>query len=346
MCESSYSFMEDDIFMVGTDINGGVDYSATMGNFPGFHRGDLVITDRLWSGNAFTDGQQLTEQYHSDEAYPQVMDIPQTSTSSHQYELVDCNLDLHGRPKLNSAFRNYKKDSKKEIHFCLASRVKQKSLKRCFNFLSRTYKNSRDRSSWEANHGTVEESYALTHKIAERNRRNKLNQQFLALRSLLPHNPKVDKISTLTNAIFELNQQKLRIEELEQLNQSLTHALRENSISEACSSAADSRRDALMQCICEEADVLVEKTSIPDETIIEVSLKKIASNCTHMDIIVTVDKCLREMNLEVLRIQWRELDSSKQLIEGTISSRRKGERWEVNERKKIKAAVKSSLTAS
>ncbi|GLJ07226.1 hypothetical protein SUGI_0062190 [Cryptomeria japonica] len=349
MCESSGSLMEDDVFMIGTHIIGGLDSSAMLGSFPDFHRGDLVITDRLWTGNDFTDGQQLTEQYHIEEAYHQVMGIQQISGSPPQYELLGNNIDPNCRSKLSSAFRDYRKEPTKEVQLCLAPAVKQKSLKRCFDFLRRTYKNSRDKSSWKANDELVEESYAFTHKLAERNRRTKLSQQFLALRSLVPHSPKkVDKISTLTNAISQLNQQKLRIEELEQQNQSLTSALRENSMSEACSSlsygcAADSTRDALMQCICEEADVLVEKTSIPDEVIIEVTLKRIASNCTHMDAIATVDKCLREMELKVVRIQWRELGSANQLIEGTIRRETKGERWEMRQ---IKTAVKRALTGN
>ncbi|GLJ07229.1 hypothetical protein SUGI_0062230 [Cryptomeria japonica] len=343
-CESFCSLMEDDIFI------GCVDYSAMLGNSPDFHREGLVITDRLWTGNDFTDGaQQLPEQYHIDEVYHQVMDIPQTSTSSLHYELLGNNLDPHCKSKLNSAFRNYRKESTKEVQLYLVPAVGQKSVKRCFDFLRRTYKNSRDKSSWEANDGLVEESYAFTHKLAERNRRTKLTQQFLALRSLVPHNSKkVDKSSTLSNAIMELNRQKLRIQELEQQNQSLTNAVRENSMSEACSSlsygcAANSRRDAFMHCICEEVDVLVEKTSIPDEAIIEVTLKKVASNCPHMDAIATVDKCLRKMELKVVRIQWRELGSANQLIEGTIRRKAKGERWESRQ---IKSAVKHALTGS
>ncbi|GLJ07228.1 hypothetical protein SUGI_0062220 [Cryptomeria japonica] len=342
--------MEDDIFMTRADIVGGLDNSAMLGNFPDYHREDLVITDRPWTDKDFPDWQPLPEQYHIDEAYPQVIDISQDSNFSLHYELLGNNIDPHCRSKLNRAFRNYRKESAKEVQLCLAPAVGQKSLKRCFDFLRRTYKNSRDKSSWEANGGLVEESYAFTHKLSERNRRNKLSQQFLALRSLVPHNPakKVDKISTLANSISELNRQKLRIQELEQMNQSLTNALRENSMNEACSSlsygcAADSTRDALMHFICEEADVLVEKTSIPDEAIIEVTLKKISSNCTHMDAIVRVDKCLREMEMKVVRIQWRELDSADQLIEGAIRRKTKGERWETRQ---IKRAVKHALTGS
>ncbi|GLJ07227.1 hypothetical protein SUGI_0062210 [Cryptomeria japonica] len=341
--------MEDDIFMTRADIVGGLDNSAMLGNFPDYHREDLVITDRLWTDKDFPDWQPLPEQCNIDEAYPQVIDVSQASTSSLHYELLGNNIDPNCTSKLNSAFRNYRKESRKEVQLCLAPSLGQKSVKRCFDFLRRTYKNSRDKSSWAANDGLVEESYAFTHKLAERNRRTKLTQQFLALRSLVPHNPKkADQISTLTNAISELNRQKLRIEELEQQNQSLINALRKKSMSEACSSlsydcTADSRRSALMHCICEEADVLVEKTSIPDEGIIEITLEKIASNCTHMDAIVRVDKCLREMELKVVRIQWRELGSENQLIEGTIRRKTKGERWESRQ---IKSAVKHALTGS
>ncbi|GLJ07224.1 hypothetical protein SUGI_0062150 [Cryptomeria japonica] len=337
--------MHDDIFKTRAAIIGGVDYLAMSGNFP---REDLVITDRVWADGYSTYGQQLPEQYHN-VACHEVMGIPEISRYSLGYGLFDNNLYPHSRSKSNSAFRNYIKESTEGAQSCLAPAVKQKSVKRCFDFLRMTYQNSRDKSRWETNGGLIEESYAVAHKIAERKRRNKLSQHFLALRSLLPHNPKkVDKSSTLSNAIMELNRQKHRIEELEQLNQSLTNAVRENSMSEACSSlsygcAVDSRRDALKHCICEEVVVLVEKTSIPDESIIEVTMKKIASNCTHMDTIVTVDKCLRDMKLEVLRIEWRELDSTSQVIEGTIRKKTKGERWETKE---IKAAVKHALTGS
>lgn len=69
----------------------------------------------------------------------------------------------------------------------------------------------RGRSS---NHGTDKES-PINHVEAERQRREKLNHRFYALRSVVPNVSKMDKASLLSDAVVYINKLKARVEELE-----------------------------------------------------------------------------------------------------------------------------------
>ncbi|XP_054808678.1 transcription factor MYC3-like [Prosopis cineraria] len=55
----------------------------------------------------------------------------------------------------------------------------------------------------------------LNHVEAERQRRERLNQRFYALRSVVPNVSKMDKASLLSDAVTYINQLKAKIEELE-----------------------------------------------------------------------------------------------------------------------------------
>ncbi|XP_021816617.1 transcription factor MYC2-like [Prunus avium] len=69
----------------------------------------------------------------------------------------------------------------------------------------------RGRSS---NHGTDRES-PINHVEAERQRREKLNHRFYALRSVVPNVSKMDKASLLSDAVVYINKLKAKVEELE-----------------------------------------------------------------------------------------------------------------------------------
>ncbi|XP_057865889.2 uncharacterized protein LOC131073469 [Cryptomeria japonica] len=310
-----------------------------MHNFPGLEGEDLVSTNNLWNGE-FIAPWLLPEQSHIppafDELCHQAMEIPQISSSSSL--VFDDPLHAQIALKGKSAFRKYEECSTVGDQLNSASKINQKSIKKCFDFLSRMYKSSKNRSNWEVDEGVVEEAYAFTHRISERKRRSKLSQLFMDLRSILPHNSKkVDKISTLSNAMMELNQKILLIGELEQQNDKLSNVISHNI-------RADLGRNALMAFDCEEVVVAIEESRILEETIIQVILKK-SSTSTHMDAIARVVKCLREIKLEVevVRIQSWEIDAAKQAIEVTIRSKTEGERLEINKRKELEEMVKHAL---
>lgn len=63
--------------------------------------------------------------------------------------------------------------------------------------------------------GENSDMVALNHVEAERQRREKLNQRFYALRSVVPNVSRMDKASLLSDAVSYINQLKAKVDELE-----------------------------------------------------------------------------------------------------------------------------------
>ncbi|KAJ7963443.1 Transcription factor like [Quillaja saponaria] len=63
--------------------------------------------------------------------------------------------------------------------------------------------------------GLGRESVPLNHVEAERQRREKLNHRFYALRAVVPHVSRMDKASLLSDAVSYINELKTKIDELE-----------------------------------------------------------------------------------------------------------------------------------
>ncbi|KAI9121765.1 hypothetical protein K1719_007155 [Acacia pycnantha] len=55
----------------------------------------------------------------------------------------------------------------------------------------------------------------LNHVEAERQRRERLNQRFYALRSVVPNVSKMERASLFSDAVTYINELKVKIEELE-----------------------------------------------------------------------------------------------------------------------------------
>ncbi|XP_057832049.2 transcription factor MYC2 [Cryptomeria japonica] len=310
---------------------------------------DSVTTESLWNEEYVTHeiSTAMEEMYTCSS---QAMGNPQLSSFSLQLQqqLFDNMLAVQNTFRVSSAFTRYKKESANGFQLSQKSSMKQKSIKRCINFFRRIQANEIEKSRWVVR---VDESYASTHRMAERNRRIKLTQQFYALRSLLPHNPKkCDKHSILSNAIAQLNEQKLRIAELEQHNKTLMKEVTRH-ICEGYSSLSDGNvedlgKHPLMASICEEAVMVIEDSEISDEATLHVTLKNVISNSMYMDAIVTLVKCLKEMRLGVARIQCQELDSRNPVIEVAIQRQTTGGGWELFQRKHLEEMVKCALNAA
>ncbi|KAK4365554.1 hypothetical protein RND71_016912 [Anisodus tanguticus] len=76
--------------------------------------------------------------------------------------------------------------------------------------------NKRGRKS--SSSSTTEQVMAKNHVEAERQRREKLNNRFYALRSVVPKVSKMDKASLLADAVTYIKELKAKVEELESIN--------------------------------------------------------------------------------------------------------------------------------
>ncbi|KAM0996329.1 hypothetical protein ACFX2I_006319 [Malus domestica] len=87
------------------------------------------------------------------------------------------------------------------------------------NFTPATTENPRSKKrgrSSSSNHAaTSRESQLLNHVEAEKQRRDKLNQRFCLLRSVVPNVSKMDRSSLLADAVAYINQLKGKVDELE-----------------------------------------------------------------------------------------------------------------------------------
>ncbi|KAG2299562.1 hypothetical protein Bca52824_036034 [Brassica carinata] len=105
---------------------------------------------------------------------------------------------------------------------------KQSMMRRAISFYTRLNINRRERfaranstTGGGGGDGSVPTATQLHHMISERRRREKLNESFLALRSLLPQGTKKDKISILTIAREQLTSLQGEVSKLEERNREL-----------------------------------------------------------------------------------------------------------------------------
>lgn len=137
---------------------------------------------------------------------------PSSSTNSSQ------------KPQQNSsAFKSYRSV------LAPTSRVAQKQnmLIRAIAFVTST-SNTLMRNQEQTQNGNRPASNQLHHMISERRRREKLNESFQALRSLLPPGSKKDKASVLNSTKEYVNSLKAEVEELSRKNQILEAQLLQN----------------------------------------------------------------------------------------------------------------------
>ncbi|KAF5190857.1 basic helix-loop-helix (bHLH) DNA-binding family protein [Thalictrum thalictroides] len=144
-----------------------------------------------------------------------VISSPSSSSSSHQPQQTIAYGTSHVSHK-TGAFKDYTPGLSQTIPF-QANPTKQNMLKRSISMMRKIDLSWRQ----ELEQGIPPTSSQLHHKLSERKRREKLNESFLELRSLLPPGSKKDKASVLSNALEYLSNLKTEVLELKQKNDQL-----------------------------------------------------------------------------------------------------------------------------
>ncbi|XP_039803385.1 putative transcription factor bHLH041 [Panicum virgatum] len=128
----------------------------------------------------------------------------------------------------------------------------------------------------------------LQHVLSERKRREKLNDSFKALKTVLPPAPKKDKASILIRARDYVNTLKSRLSELEERNRTL-----EELMQHQCDDGGD-RDDVSDEQIDIEVDI--NRAAAAEETSQEFHLKIVVrSGYDAMDAVLGILECLKEL---------------------------------------------------
>lgn len=131
------------------------------------------------------------------------------------------------------------------------------------------------------------------HVEAERQRREKLNQRFYTLRSVVPNVSKMDKASLLADAVCYINELKEKVEELESQLQTVNHhrKLKKVKVEKNYVNIVSSHRGSRNKT--KEVDVEVEVKMVGEDAMIRVqSVNKDWPSAKLMD-------ALREMEAKV-----------------------------------------------
>ncbi|KAJ8457950.1 hypothetical protein OPV22_030876 [Ensete ventricosum] len=138
----------------------------------------------------------------------------------------------------------------------------------------------------------------LHHMISERRRREKLNQNFHALRLLLPPGSKKDKASVLANTKNYLDSLKARVSELQERNQLLELQLPPTD--DAAAAAADGVSDSDERVRVEISRSGADDPNPSESQQINLRLVVRDEECDMTDLVVRTLECLKGMSRDVM----------------------------------------------
>ncbi|KAM3700782.1 hypothetical protein ACJW30_05G123300 [Castanea mollissima] len=178
---------------------------------------------------------------------------------------------------------------------------RQSMMKRSFAFF-RSLNYSRFSARIQANCPTTTQ---LHHMISERKRREKLNESFQALRSLLPPGTKKDKASLLATTREYLSSLKAQVEELNRKNQLLEpHRLPAKEAKEEETSSSNER-------LIVRTSHVSESTS-SEERIVDLQVI-IRGECPMVDILIRILELLKQ----VKNVSLQSMETNTRIIESS-----------------------------
>ncbi|OVA08160.1 Myc-type [Macleaya cordata] len=231
-----------------------------------------------------------------------VISSPASSSSSHQTRSCGYHLSQE-----SGAFRNYLPDFVPNNVQIKSNLGGQHMLKRAIFFYKNMYMRKRIIEEQQVHEGSRPTSSQLHHKMSERKRREKLNDSFHALRSLLPSGSKKDKVSLLSNTRDYLTALKAEVSELQRKNRLLEARLAPirgaSSIEEAAVGGSSSSSRVEIQI-----NQTSESTSNEREIELQVTVR---GHCDFMELVSRLLEFLKQVIKDV-SLEYMEGNTSQQ----------------------------------
>lgn len=153
---------------------------------------------------------------------------------------------------------------------------------------------TKPRDGAAARRGTPSDELNVNHVLAERRRREKLNERFIILRSMVPFVTKMDKASILADTIEYLNQLKERIQELESTVQQMEA---EKERRGGPTTAREKRKIRVVEAEVGESPPQVEVSIIESDALVEIQ-------CLHKGgLLLDVMQILLGLGIQVTTVQ-------------------------------------------
>ncbi|XP_027365439.1 basic helix-loop-helix protein A-like isoform X2 [Abrus precatorius] len=160
--------------------------------------------------------------------------------------------------------------------------------------------------------GTPQDELSANHVLAERRRREKLNERFIILRSLVPFVTKMDKASILGDTIEYVKQLRRKIQELEARNRQMEADATVQRTSSSSSKEQQRSGITVMEKrkvrIVEGNGVKAKAVEVEASTSVQVSIIEsdalLELECPHREgLLLDVMQMLREVRIEVIGVQ-------------------------------------------
>ncbi|KAL0315776.1 UNVERIFIED_CONTAM: putative transcription factor [Sesamum radiatum] len=195
-----------------------------------------------------------------------------------------------------AAFRRYRSG----LAPIAATSQKHNMFKRSISFFRNLNMRKRQELQTQGNRPT---STQMHHMISERRRREKLNESFQVLRSLLPPGSKKDKASVLSSTTEYISSLKSQVEELSKRNQELQSELSTTAGKEGGGEEVGGLSSSSERVSVEIAQVSSASTS-EEARFLDLRVRLRSGECSLLDLVIRVLEFLNQQsNLRLLSVQ-------------------------------------------
>ncbi|KAI8022955.1 putative transcription factor bHLH041 [Camellia lanceoleosa] len=246
-----------------------------------------------------------TEEDAIRKAFLSVISSSPSSSSSSLQSQQNIPPNFQVSEKASSAFNRYRSVLGPSTSMTTSSR-RQSIAKRAITF----FRSLGLTRAQEREQGSRPTSSQLHHMISERKRREKLNEMFQALRSLLPPGTKKDKASLLTSTTALLTSLKDQVAELTRRNQLLEAQLlpRKESSEEVTVLSSNERVRVEVTHV---AELTLEEAQIIDLEVI------VRGECNVLDLVMRTLEFLKQVN----NVNLMSVEADTRLVESTSLNR-------------------------